>query len=340
MGSWRVLLWMGAALVSSLILTSVARRYAVVHANLDIPNERSSHTEPTPRGGGLSIVTVVLAGIMALWYMGVIPSDTAVAFLGGGGLVAMIGWVDDHGGVHPLIRVTVHFVAAVWALWWLGGYSTIQIGERALELGPAGAVLAVVGIVWLINLYNFMDGSDGLAAGEGTMVGLFGGVLLLASGNLGIGMVALLVAAACTGFGIWNWPPAKIFMGDVGSGFLGYTFAVLAISSEMAGGPSVVWWALLLGVFVFDATITLLRRMLMRERWYAPHRSHAYQRAIQAGFTHRQVLLIVLIVNGVLGISTVIGIHYPSVGGWAASGGWALLAVIYVLTEHRRPMYP
>ena len=206
-------------------------------------------------------------------------------------------------------------------------------------MGVAGTLVALIGIVWLINLYNFMDGSDGLAAGEGTVVGVFGGLLLLAGGHVGLGMVALTIASACGGFGAWNWPPAKIFLGDVGSGFLGYIFAVLAIGSEIGGGPPVVWWTLLLGLFVFDATITLLRRMIKRERWYAPHRSHAYQRAIQSGLSHRLVAVAALIVNFVLGILTVIGLRWPSVGGWMALGGWVLLVVLYVLTERRRPMY-
>jgi Fuc2NAc and GlcNAc transferase len=331
-------LWSLLGVAAAFLLTGLARRYALARAFLDIPNDRSSHTTPTPRGGGLSIVAVVLATVAVLYIGGQLSIDMTVALVGGGLAVAAVGWIDDRVDLRPRVRLAVHFLAAGWAVAWLGGYPELHLGDRVITLGPWGAAVAVVGIVWLINLYNFMDGSDGLAAGEGVVVGSFGAFLLLAVGQDGLATLSLLVAAACAGFGLWNRPPARIFMGDVGSGFLGFTFGVLALGSERAGALPVVWWALLLGVFVFDATVTLLRRMFKRQRWYAAHRSHAYQRAILSGYSHARVALIVVLVTMVLGVLTVIGTRLPGASGWAALAGWGLLAVLYLLVERRHTM--
>src|SRR5690606_7293985 len=137
------------------------------------------------------------------------------------------------------------------------------------------------GIVWMINLYNFMDGIDGIAATETVMVCALAGILLLASGASIIAWTAWALAAACLGFLRWNWAPAQIFMGDVGSGFLGYCIAMLAIVSSREGSFPLWVWLILLGAFVVDAGVTLLRRMKQRLKWYEAHHSHAYQHATE-----------------------------------------------------------
>ena len=196
--------------------------------------------------------------------MGVLDDDVAAAFIGGGGLVALVGWLDDRRGVHAAVRAVVHCVAAGWAVYLVGGLPSYSTGTEHVHLGAIGGLLAVLGIVWATNLYNFMDGIDGIAGGQALCAGVFGGALLLLSGSAGLASVAFLVAAATAGFLAWNWAPAKIFMGDVGSGFLGFTFGALAVASENDGGVPLLLWVLLLGVFVVDATVTLLRRTLAR----------------------------------------------------------------------------
>jgi Fuc2NAc and GlcNAc transferase len=323
--------------IASLVLTGLVRRYTVVLSLLDYPNARSSHTEPTPRGGGLAIVLILVAGLAILAAKRIIAHDVALALLGGGALVAVAGWVDDRRGVVAPFRLAAHFAAAIWTVWWLGGMPNLIVGDHAVELGLAGSALAVLGIVWAINLYNFMDGIDGLAAGEAASVGLLGAGLL-AHWNPSLAVIAALVAGCAAGFLPFNWAPARIFLGDVGSGFLGFLFAALAVASEHAGALPSLIWLLLLGVFFADATITLLRRAIRGDRWYAPHRLHAYQRAVQGGWSHAGVTGTVLGLNAVLGamawrVTREPGLLLPMLG---AAG--VLLAALYVLLERWSPM--
>lgn len=317
------------AWLAAVLLTGSARAYALRRALLDIPNERSSHTVATPRGGGLAIAITLAIGVMVLGLFEVLSINVAWALLGGGTLVAGVGWLDDHRHVAPRWRVLVHLLAAVWALYWLGGLSELMVGEVSWNLGWLGSLLAVLGIVWLINLYNFMDGIDGLAGVEAVTTGVGGALLLWWLGAPGLAMAALLVAVASGGFLVWNWPPAKIFMGDVGSGLLGYCFAVLALAGEKSGALPATVWLLLLGVFVMDATFTLIHRVIRGERWYTGHRSHAYQRLVQMGYPHRQVSLIVAGLNVLLLLpAAAFSAVYPgTLFGWLtvmAVGGWLL----------------
>lgn len=331
--------WAGAGVAASWILTGGVRRYALARAILDVPNQRSSHSVPTPRGGGAAIAAVCLAGIALAAALGAVPVGYGVALAGGGAMIAAIGWIDDHRGISPLARAGTHFLAAAWALFWIGGLPELRVGSQVVPLGVFGPVLAAFAIVWCTNLYNFMDGIDGIAAGEAVAVGGIGGVLLLASGHPGLAAVAFAIAAASGGFLAWNWAPAKIFMGDVGSGLLGFLFGTLAVASERAGGVPLLVWVLLLGVFVFDATATLLRRVVRGERWYDAHRSHAYQRAVRAGWTHARVSSAVLVLNAVLGALAAAAILRPGLAVPALLAGAALLAVVYLLVERRNPMY-
>lgn len=269
-------------------LTGLARWYAIKRAVVDIPNERSSHQKPTVRGGGISIVLVTLLATAGLAYQGTLPANIAWA-IEGGWLVALIGWLDDHRHVSARWRALCHFIAAAWAVYWLGGVSEVAFGDWVLQLGWVGDFLAVLAIVWLLNLFNFMDGIDGIAGMEGAFVALVGGGLLWFSGNGGLAAVGFALAAGCLGFLVWNWPPAKIFMGDVGSGTIGFLLAVLALAGEKTAQLPALLWVIILALFVWDATFTLIMRVMAGERWYAAHRSHAYQRLTQLGWTHKAV---------------------------------------------------
>jgi Fuc2NAc and GlcNAc transferase len=316
---------LGAAGVSA-ILTGMVRAYAVRSSLLDVPNERSLHRTPTPRGGGIAIVLVTLAGLVGLAAIRAIPASVAWTLGGGGALVAAVGWLDDRRGVSAPARALVHAVAAGWAVAWIWG-----------EPAP-GAILGALGIVWGINLYNFMDGIDGLAAVEAVSVGAIAGALLLAAGNITLAIVTMLVAVSAVGFLGWNWAPARIFMGDVGSGFLGYTFGALALLSHRSDAVSLTLWLLVMGVFFFDATVTLLRRMARGERWYQAHRSHAYQRLVRAGSSHARVTTLALLVN--LGLGALAWLAQSGRLSTAAAtlAGTVVLTVLYLAIERRRPM--
>lgn len=284
---------------ASTVGAGILRRYALARSLLDIPNARSSHRVPTPRGGGVAIVVAFLAGTLALWRLGYVDAATAAALVGGGTIVAVVGFLDDHHSVPAGWRLLAHFVAAAWILFWLGGLPLVPVFGRELDLGLVGDLLAGVALAWLLNLYNFMDGIDGIAAIEAVTV-CFGAVLtcvLQPSAGSAQWVLPALLGAAALGFLPWNFPPAKIFMGDAGSGFVGLilgAFAVLAARTS----PSHVWvWIILLGVFVVDATMTLLRRLVRREKVYEAHRSHAYQQAALRTGSHRRVTLAVGAIN-------------------------------------------
>ncbi len=327
----------GASILSWLLASRV-RLYALDRL-LDIPNERSSHTAPTPRGGGLAIAVTVIGGVLVAAVIRWIPWDLALALSGGGAMIAAVGWIDDHRSLSALTRFAVQFFSAAWAMFWLGGLPSLSIGSTVVNLGPAGLILGVVGIVWAINLYNFVDGIDGLAAGEAISTGVIGGAILLAMNQYGLAMVSLLIAAASAGFLPLNWAPAKLFMGDVGSGMLGYLFAVLAIASENAGAIPLLIWVLLLGAFVFDATVTLCRRIARGERWYHAHHSHAYQRMVQAGRSHAMVSSMILLINLALAVLAIVAWVRPTFFLISMAAGAILLSIIYLSVERIRPMH-
>jgi Fuc2NAc and GlcNAc transferase len=307
--------------------TGWMRRYAQSRLVLDIPNTRSLHIHPTPRGGGAAIVVVTLAGVLLMGKLSLVPASLVLALTIGSGAVALVGWMDDRRGISALVRATVHLAAAVWFL--------VAAG---LDLSPAAFGLAVFWIAWSTNLYNFMDGIDGLAGIEAVSVGAALGFMLLAAGWGDLALLPWLMSAAGLGFLRWNWPPAKVFMGDVGSGFLGFLFGAMTIVADRWGAVPAVISVMLLGVFVFDATVTLLRRIARGERWYQPHRNHAYQRLIQAGIPVPTVAMMALLLN--LGFAVL---------GWIALANPRLLTVciltelvalllIYLAAERLRPM--
>jgi Fuc2NAc and GlcNAc transferase len=327
-----------AAAVASWWLTGAVRGYALRQAMLDVPNGRSSHSVPTPRGGGLAIAVVVLGGIALLAGAGLVPRGLAAGLLGGGVLLAAVGWLDDRGHVFPGWRALAQFAAAAWMVAWAGGFPSVDLGAGRLTLGLAGAVVAVVGTVWWINLYNFMDGVDGIAGGQAVLVAGTGAALLLARGQAGLGLVALLVAGAAAGFLRWNWQPARIFMGDVGSGLLGFLFAGLAVGSERAQALPVAAWVLLSACFVFDATLTLARRVARGERWYDGHRSHAYQRAVQAGLSHARVTTGVLVLSGVMAGLAAAAAARPTLLPAALGAAVLLLGAVALVVERMHPV--
>ncbi|MDD1608787.1 MAG: glycosyltransferase family 4 protein [Methylococcaceae bacterium] len=284
------------ALLASIALTGLLRRYALAASLLDIPNARSSHSLPTPRGGGVAIVVVFLLGIILLLMSGRLLTSTLWAFLGAGAWIAVVGFIDDHQHIPARWRLLVHFIGAAWGLFWLGGLPMLAL--FGIDLTVLGYVLGAFYLVWLLNLYNFMDGIDGLASIEAISVCL-GGVLLsvLGSNETGQTYPLILLIMAVVGFLLWNFPPAKIFMGDAGSGFLGIILGLFSLQAANHT-PQFFWsWLILLGVFIVDATWTLVRRFLHGEKVYEAHRSHAYQFASRQYSSHKTVSLVVAAIN-------------------------------------------
>ena len=322
------LAWIGlVVLLVAAALTGMIRRISWAHGLLDVPNARSSHLRATPRGGGLSIVIALSVASLFMKWSGVVSSDLLLALLGGGGAVAVVGFLDDRHRMPAGIRLAVHVAAGCWALFCLGGLGPLAVGRHLVDLGWAGQALALLAIVWALNLFNFMDGIDGIAASEAVfIVGGAAGLSVLRGQSLPA--IEPIFCAACLGFLLWNWPPARIFMGDVGSGYLGYTIAVIALAATH-GDPTAVWvWLILGGVFFIDATLTLVRRALRRERLHEAHRSHAYQWLARRWGSHRRVTLGVLALNLVwLLPCAAIAALYPAEAIWVALGALLPLAV-------------
>jgi Fuc2NAc and GlcNAc transferase len=293
------------ALILAAALTGLLRRYALASSLMDIPNARSSHKLPTPRGGGLSIVIVFLLGLPVLSGMGVLAPEAMWAMFGAGAWVALVGFLDDHGHIPARWRLLAHFIGAAWGLYWLGGLPPLAfslpgsgLGIHSIDLGWLGQVMGMFYLVWLLNLYNFMDGIDGLASIEAITVCL-GGALLYMSGSETVGqwVAPVLLAMTVAGFLFWNFPPARIFMGDAGSGFLGIVLGLFSIQAAWIA-PQFLWsWLILLGVFIVDATWTLARRFFRGEKVYEAHRSHAYQYASRYYGSHKTVSLVIGVIN-------------------------------------------
>lgn len=275
------------------LVSAIAKRSGF----MDHPSRRSSHTVPTPRGGGLAIVAMATLGFLLLGLYGALSAPLMLALLGGL-LIASIGFIDDWRSISSAVRLTVHFAAAALALALLGGAPSIQVGGSMVHLGAGGALVAAVAMVWTINLFNFMDGIDGIAASEAIFILCAGsGLELRFDHSTGLATSGLLLAAASLGFLVWNWPPARIFMGDVGSGYLGYGIAVLALASGHENPVAPLVWLTLGGVFFVDATVTLARRVIRGERIDEPHRTHAYQWTARSWASHGRVTLTVMAIN-------------------------------------------
>jgi len=310
----------------SCIGTKLYINYARQKTILDIPNERSSHTLPTPRGGGVVFVALFLAVILLCPFF--FPRETSLwlALSGGGLAVAAVGWIDDRKNLPAWQRLGVHSLSVLWALYHLGGMPSLSLGFASLPLGYIGHILAFIGGVWMINLYNFMDGIDGLAAGEAVLVAMAGAFLTKGSP---ISFALFALAASVLGFLIWNWSPAKVFMGDAGSGFLGFAFFCFALYTENTNILPLLTWAVLVSVFAVDATLTLVMRARQRKRLSEAHRDHLYQQFIKAGYHHAAVTGAVLLATFALSAITWFLKPFPiplSAGTYGALiMGWKLL---------------
>ncbi len=297
-----MLLLFTVTLLLAVILTGLIRRYALTHKVLDIPNQRSSHSVPTPRGGGLAIVLAFSVAVIWLFFAHKIESTTLAA-LGSTLLVAAIGFCDDHGEVAARWRFLTHLLAAIIALEVLNGMPALLLpapfdslfGRLTLNPGWLGYPVGALFLVWSLNLFNFMDGTDGIAASEALFVSLaLAGYVFYIDQSLCA--INLSLAAACGGFLIWNWPKAKIFMGDVGSGFIGLLLGILILLAAQQAAVLLYCGLILFGVFIVDASYTLSYRLFSGQKWYAAHCSHTYQHAAKR-YGHLPVLLATWAIN-------------------------------------------
>ena len=247
---------------------------------LDIPNERSLHSDPVPRTGGIAILFGSGAGLLIAWYgqghlLIAMPLGIAVIVL------ALVALIDDRHNLGAGIRLLAQFVAVSYLL----------LNSSMLDLGTPATIVALLFLVWMINLYNFMDGMDGFAGG----MAIFGfgtyAILGWQAGNLEFALGSAIVVSACTGFLLLNFPPARIFMGDVGSTVLGLLAGITILHSHRSGLLPVWFGILIFSPFIADASVTIGARIVRGEQFWKPHKSHCYQRLAQAGWGHRRTVL-------------------------------------------------
>jgi Fuc2NAc and GlcNAc transferase len=317
-------LWLAWYITRRFVLFAMEQRL------LDIPNARSSHKQATPRGGGISFVLVVLGATTALFVVHRIPAAYAVALLSGTA-VAFVGFLDDRHGMPILPRLFVHLSTSAIAILCFLGIPAGALTLRSLALWM-GIALAVVSFTWLINLFNFMDGIDGLAGSESASIAaVCCGITAVHGGFHVISMLFAVLTVAVIGFLIWNWSPAQIFMGDAGSCFLGYTLGALSLMAVASHSISPWSPVILAGVFVIDATTTLLRRLMRGEKWYKPHRLHAFQQAAKI-FGHRRITFSVITIN-LLWLTpwAFLAERHPELGPFFLFAAWVpVMALVYL----------
>ncbi len=300
-----IVLGLFAAVFSGLGIEFLRRYAERQRVLIDIPNERSSHSQPKPRGGGIMIVLITLIGVLGLLLIGPARSMSLLTFLICGGIIAFVGWIDDMRSLSTTLRLAIQVLCALVSILGIGYFDKLTVGNSAFALGLVGIPFTIIWIVGLTNAYNFMDGIDGIAGGQAVV----GGLAWLGFGLIQqvpiVSIIGLLIASSSLGFLWHNWQPSRIIMGDVGATFLGYSFAVLPLLFEnhtpiLENG---LWFSMLvLWAFLADTGITMLRRALRRENIFQAHRSHFYQRLVISGWSHARVsaLYIVLSVLGSL----------------------------------------
>lgn len=263
----------------SLMLAGFWRKMAIRRQILDRPNARSSHTQPTPRGGGIAIVISCLAGLTVLWQMGVLTTSAFYSLIWGGAGIAALGLIDDVVTVRAVYRLLAQILIVTGALVLLADPASLLLPEGPWILDGWAWVIVAAGLVWLLNLYNFMDGINGIASVQAIFAcfTLYICTTFIGSGAPLIALTCLVLAAAALGFLPWNFPKARLFMGDVGSAFLGLMLGLIALQHS-ATHPAALWmWLTALSPFWVDATYTLIQRARRKERLLDAHRQHAYQ---------------------------------------------------------------
>jgi Fuc2NAc and GlcNAc transferase len=259
---------------------------------MDIPGKRSSHEVPTPRGGGVAIVITWFVGVLIFYLHGYIEKSLFLA-LSSGIILVIISFLDDLLTLPYSVRLLFQVLGISLGIYFLDGLEVIDFGFFQLSSPLILSIAVVFGLIWFVNLYNFLDGIDGYAAMEAIFVLI---TIYIFTGNV----ILLFLASSVLGFIYWNWQRAKIFMGDVGSILLGYTIGILAVYFHKTNELSLLVFAMLSSLFWFDATITLFRRAKNKEKLTEAHKKHAYQRFVQGGYSHKQTVLYSIVINLVL----------------------------------------
>jgi Fuc2NAc and GlcNAc transferase len=294
----------GSLFVISFLLTFFVKEIVRKKGFLDKPNNRSAHKKPTPTLGGIAIVISFLLGICVMFYAAIIPNDLLIPLILGGGLLAIISLFDDIKPIAVKYRIALHIFVAVLTVYWLNFNLFFDWFDYHFGLGYLSAVLSVIIIIMAINTVNFMDGIDGLVSLEVIFIASTIAFLLIQQNNMIEARYFMLLIAVMFGFLFWNFSPAKIFMGDVGSIFLGFLLAILMIITINNKTISMWTWLILLAVFWLDVVSVLIIRLLTKQKIFEAHKTHCYQKVTQfiemkknRTFAHRTTVILITLIN-------------------------------------------
>jgi len=283
-----ILAFLISILFLSYFLTFFVRKIAIKRNIIDSPNERSSHSIPTPRGGGLAIVIIWYIVLFFLFFYEQIEFKLFLALLSGL-ILAITSFIDDIADLKPQYRLIAQAISSFSALYFLDGlflFPNLDIGVVNFLIN----IFVFVGIIWFINLFNFLDGIDAYASIEAILISI--GIYIVVQD-----LIILVFIVSIAGFLIWNWPKAKIFLGDIGSTQLGFIIVVFGIYYHNTVEFSIYNWLIITSLFWFDATFTLFRRWRNGEKLSQAHKKHAYQRLVQGGFSHLKVDIYAITIN-------------------------------------------
>ncbi len=332
-----IIIAFGLFLISTLLVRLFCY-YAAKKGLLAIPNARSSHQEPTPLGAGIVFVLLWFACLIMGYFFNIFSLFDLLLFLPGAILVSVIGFWDDFKDLTARKRLIAQLLAATFCVLLLGDDSTLHLSRyTTIAAGWAGLVLTIFSIVWSTNLYNFMDGLDGLTAVEALYVFGIGGFFFWNVGAISMAYLSWILVVTVAGFLVWNWPKARVFMGDAGSYFLGFLVGVFSLAADRLYNIPITVWIILYGVFWFDTTVTLIRRFIRRENVALAHREHAFHRLHRAGYSHRQVLCGLIILNTILACLAIWALKTDSFK-WGFGLTLLILTSVYYKIEKLQPM--
>lgn len=326
------LLAMLSAFLLAWVLTPWVRSQALRHQWIDRPGPRSSHQRVITRGGGLALVAGFLLALPWLAF----PSEWVWPVVMTVLAITVIGWLDDVHTLNVRWRLGGQAFIAIISVLWLGPVSEIQFAAESIPVPWLWSLLAIPALIWMVNLFNFMDGADGLASSQAMFSAACFALAFYLNEQPELASIGLCLAAACAGFLIWNRPPARIFLGDAGSLALGWCLGLLALAGTLTGAVS-VWLAFsIVAVFVVDATATLIYRLVRGQRWYTPHRDHAYQQLIRRNWPHRNVMLVFSALNLMLVLPLVLTVlAFPGLDFIGALGLGVVLLGLWAWVQIR-----
>lgn len=317
---------------SSTVLVWIYLRVSPTIGAIDVPNDRSSHSTPIPRGGGLAIVLASLIAYALLSYAGILNFRT-IWFISAL-IIALVGFIDDLHSIPLLPRLIVQFIVAGSVVYFYGSVTGIYVPYwgQTLTFGSLAPIISIFFIVGMINAFNFMDGIDGIAATQGIVIGISWAAVGYLAESRSILIIGLIFSASCLGFIVFNWQPARVFMGDTGSTYLGFVFGSLPIiflgESSIQGPDLLLLTILFAWLFVYDTVVTRLSQIIRGRKFWLPHREHQYQRLVIKGVGHSQVSFFF----GLSGlIVSIAGYHIAIVKGEWIFVSMAIIAVISAL---------